>query len=511
MRGDERSAREQAARLIEALPEGAQPVLRWRNVDLTAAAEHLLYTAMLRPAAASERHLMAIRSTVRAVTAGVHALRHGRTVQPGARVDVLAMVTQPIHATLFAPIERELADRGARALVVDAETRRGRSVPGAGARMADSLRPSATPSLIAHAMTTASRLAKPPDTWGTLLPEESARRLWRLLARGLPILALDAARIDGLLSRYRPRVIACFSESGQLARLAPAVGRTHGIPVVDLPHAEAADPWGSAGLQYDAVAVYGPSAADTMRLAGIESGRIHEIGPLRFDSLIKRGQVPPNSELRRVVFASQPSDADKPALPAEWKRSALRAALAAAERLSPAELVIVPHPTETDRVGLDLLRATTLPEGVTVRVADAFGLYDALDAAWLLVTAWSQSTFEAVIAGVPCLTVVLPGQVARVSYAADGIAIGVQSPAEAAEAAGRLSTIPMRAEAARAALLALGRRLGPLDGRAAGRAAEFLIARAGVRDSQRDDPTAGSRREAAGDPESAAGRQRSET
>lgn len=475
MRGDERSAREHARRLIGALPERVRPALRWQGVDLTAAAEHLLYTAILRPSASPERHLMAIRSVARAANAGVAAARHGRAIKPGARVDVMALVTQPIHATLFAPIERELVELGAHALVVDAETRSGRTVPGAQARMADSLRPSAVPSLLAHAMTTASGLANAPDAWSTHLPGADARRLWRLLGRGLPILALEAARIDGLLSRYRPGVVACFSESGQLARLGPAVGRTHNVPVVDLPHAEAADPWGSAGMGYDEVAVYGPRAAQIMRLAGVAAERIREVGPLRHDALVATADAEPPDDPRRVLFAAQPTDEDHPALRSVIQRAAMDAAIAATAQLEPAELIILPHPTQKHQEVEDLLRSIERPVGVVALVERSRSLHALLTQAWILITASSQSVFDAVLAGVPAMTVTPTGVVDPVTFAQDGIALGVRS-VEAAAAAGA----QLRERAARDDLLArqraaLGDRIGPLDGHAAERAATWLL------------------------------------
>lgn len=475
MRGDERSAREDARALIDALPDRVRPALRWRAVDLTTAAEHLLYTALLRPGASAERDPVALRSVARAAKSGAAALRHGRAVQPGERVDVLALVTQPIHATLFAPVERELAKRGARALVVDAETRSGRSVPGTQARMTRSLRPSAVPPLLAHAVATASRLASVPDAWSMRLSRAEAHRLWRLLERGLPILALEAARIDGLLSRYRPGVVACFSESGQLARLAPAVGHAHDVPVVDLPHAEAADPWGSAGMGYDEVAVYGPRATETMRLAGVARERVREIGPLRHDALVAATHGEPPDGPRRVLFAAQPTDEDHPALRSAIQRAAMEAAVAATAQLEPAELIVVPHPTQEHRGVESLLRSIEQPAGMVARVERSHSLHSLVTRAWLLVTASSQSVFDAVLAGVPAMTVTPDGVADPVTFAQDGIALGVGSAEAAAAAAAQLREHAARADLVTRQRAALGDRIGPLDGRAAERAATWLL------------------------------------
>ncbi len=405
--------------------------------------------------------------------AGVATLRRRRI--PRASVDVMALVTQPIHATLFAPIERELMARGAHALVVDAATRRGRSVPGATVRMADAVQPTAIPSLVSHAMATTSRFASPPEAWSTHLSDADADRLWLLLQRGLPILSVEASRIDGLLSRVRPRLVACFSESGQLARLAPAVGRTYDIPVVDLPHAEAADPWGSAGMGYDEVAVYGPRSTETMRLAGLATERIREVGPLRHDAVLAAADAEPPDDPRHVLFAAQPTDEDHPALRSVIQRTAMEAAIAATARLRPAELVILPHPTQMHDGVQDLVRSIERPPGLVVRVERHRSLHALLPHAWLLVTASSQSVFDAVLAGVPAMTVTPTGVVDPVTFARDGIAIGVRSRDEAAAAAAQLLERANRNDLVARQRAALGDRIGPLDGRAAERAAEWLL------------------------------------
>ncbi len=475
MRGDEQSARERARNLIDALPDRILAALRWRDIDLTAAAEHLLYTAILRPGASPKRQMTAVHSAARAANAGVAALRHGPRTKPSDRVDVIALVTQPIHAELFAQIERELAKRGAHSLVVDAETRKGRSVRGAQARMAGALQPSAIPSLMAHAIDTAWRLSSAPDAWSTHVPEREVDRLWALLARGIPILALDAARVDGLLSRHRPGVVACFSESGQLARIVPAVGRTLHIPVVDLPHAEAADPWGSAGLAYDAVAVYGPRAAEIMRLAGVATERIRQIGPLRHDALVAKEDAEPPDDPRRVLFAAQPTDEDHPALRSAIQRTAMEAAVAVTAQLEPAELIVLPHPTQHPRAVEELLGSIQRPPGMAARVERDGSLHTWLAQAWLLVTASSQSVFDAVLAGVPAMTVTPTGIIDPVTFAHDGIALGVGSAEAAAEAANQLRGRTARDDLLAGQRAALGGRIGLLDGRAAERAAMWLL------------------------------------
>jgi hypothetical protein len=61
-----------------------------------------------------------------------------------------------------------------------------------------------------------------------------------------------------------------------------------------------------------------------------------------------------------------------------------------------------------------------------------------------------------------------------VSFSRDGIAVGIRSAAEAATFGAELSDRPRRDALAVTQRLALGDRLGPLDGRAAERVADVL-------------------------------------
>jgi hypothetical protein len=116
-----------------------------------------------------------------------------------------------------------------------------------------------------------------------------------------------------------------------------------------------------------------------------------------------------------------------------------------------------------------------LPEAVTgvgVRLATT-GLHHELPGAWLLVTGWSNSVFEAAIAGVPAMTVA-PPNVAPVDFASGGLSIDAADPAEAAGVALRLLDHDVHQAAVERARAALEPRLGSLDGRATRRAADLV-------------------------------------
>jgi hypothetical protein len=466
-----------AADLIAVLPASGSAALTWASLDLRPSAEHVLYAALRRPSVGRvPDRLGVVRPFARLVREAVPMVRHVAERQ-SAPVDIVALVSHPVHASLFEPIRAHLGSR-ASVLTVDASTNRRHSDPIRGAaRLTAHLEPGLAPSLASHAVAVDRQFREAPAGWIGLLEPDRAEHLVGLLRRGLPLIALDAARLLTLLRRRRPALVACFNESGILARIVPAAARhiDARIRVVDLPHAEAADPWGTAGTSYDAVAVYGPRAAQAMETAGIPAERIVQIGPLRYDALLTRPPQPPGESPRRVVLAAQPADPTKPAFSAAVKREVLLAAIAASAELRPAELLIVPHPTETDGVTREVLAETSIPAGVDVRSLSAGTLHEALAGAWLLVTGASQAVFEAVVSGVPAITINATGAEDPVTFAREGLALGATSIAETAHLAQGLLEPARRMEAIATAREALGDRLGPLDGQAAARAAEWLL------------------------------------
>ena len=466
-----------ARRLVASLDGERVLSLRHAGADLTLAAEHVLYTALRDP------QPPATPWTARALLLGtgrpLRALWQARARPRLRETPVVALVTREVHATLFASVANALVDRGfPRPMVVTANTARRRD-PGlssADVDLSSMLPPGSLSPLVAYGAATAFILRRAPSGWLELVGPDDATRLTNVLRFALPRLALDVERLRGLLDAAHPRVVACFSESGLLARLAPTAAATiaNRPLVVDMPHAEAADPWGTAGSGYDEVAVYGPEARSVMLEAGIPDERITIIGPLAADRLAARAASAPAVEPRRVLYASQPVKAERRMLQADAKRRAIEAAMALAGALRPAELVVVPHPTEPV-ADLRVLVAGVSPKGgVRARVEEDRRLHEMLPGSWVLVTISSQSVFEAVLSGVPAVTVNTTDEPDHVSFARNGIAIASGSAAEAAMIGARLSDADERARVVEAARRALGDRIGPIDGQAADRAATWL-------------------------------------
>ena len=467
-----------AAALVARLPASASRALRWWGIDLRPSAEHVLYAALRQPSVPTIDDRLGLARPLGRLARDARQVLRALARSRSESTHLAVFVTQPVHATLFAPIAARLPGRlSVRVIDARMQGRASNRITAADEALSAHLDAVHLPSLARHAVSVQRHLREVPEGWTDLVDPERAGRLAAILRRGLPLVALDAARVVTFMRRRRPTVIACFSESGLLARIVPAAAKAAqgATRVVDLPHAEAADPPGMVGTEYDGVAVYGPRAANVMAVAGIPPERVVEIGPLRYDALLSRPPTSPSESPRRVVLASQPGDPAKPAFHPDVKREVLRAAIAASGALGPAELLIVPHPTETDRVTQEFLAQTTMPDGVEARVERTGTLHEALDGAWVLITGASQAVFEAIVSGVPAMTVNATGGPDPVSFAREGIAMGASTVEEAVALTQRLLEPGRREASVAAARAALGDRLGPLDGQAAARAADWLI------------------------------------
>jgi spore coat polysaccharide biosynthesis predicted glycosyltransferase SpsG len=115
-----------------------------------------------------------------------------------------------------------------------------------------------------------------------------------------------------------------------------------------------------------------------------------------------------------------------------------------------------------------------VPSGVDVRVEARGSLATLLPGAAVLITGWSNSVYEAVVAGVPALTVHTLASEPPMPFAREGVSVEARSSEEAAKAAAELVSDPGRSVVLRRARSALEPHLGPLDGRATRRTADLV-------------------------------------
>lgn len=477
-------ARRAAAELVTRLRASATGVEALGGVDMGEALEQALFYAIRDEALGrgrSPRIPPFARLPVR-LTRNVAAwAARARLPEPGAR-PILVLALAPSHVTLVRQTLEELRRRDGPPVVL---LRAGFPLPdGAAGAVAgsallrDALDGHSLRALQRHELALAGRIGRATAGWRDVTTERRLE-LGSFAGAQLSLLARYAAHLGSAVRSLRPRLLVTFDEHGRWSRLVPAVGAAHGVPTLDLPHAEAADPVAIGPLTYDRIAIYGPRAREVMERAGTDPSRLVEIGPLRFDSLI--GRLADHRRLadgagngrRRVVFTSAPLTGT---MTRELKADTARAAFAAAAAVAPCELVVKRHPAERRQDGVieAVLAESPLPAGVSVRITDG-DLHELLLDTWLLVTGPSQSVFEAVIAGVPAITINASGGEDTVSFAREGVALGARDPATAADAARRMLIDPDREAAVRSAATRLQGRFGALDGMAHVRAADLIL------------------------------------
>ena len=459
---DDAAARDLARELVALAPYESLAV---DGIDLAPALEQVIFAALR---AGQLRSWSAAATCARVAGAVLGGLL------PDSQIpvrDLLVILLSGVHHQVFAPVMAALARVAPSSSVGFVRLSRAARDPGlADIPRADRhMRRRFVPALVRLARQRSDLQAAFRMTWETRLGATLGQSLAAHASDALVRLGIEAVRLDSVLQLARPRVVAVYDEINAYARLLPIVARRHGALSLDLPHAEVANPHAVAGVSYDWMAVFGRRASGVLQAGGVSADRIVEVGAARFDALLRQSGATPDSP-RRIVMAAQYQTG---AMTGEVRAAILRIAVAAAGAVQPAIVQIRPHPVESPRAWSAIASTTPVPEGVQLRIADA-ELHELLPGAFALLTGWSNSVFEAVIAGVPAISAhVIPGN-PPVSFAAEGIALQATSGEEAAAVATRLTDTAARERVTSSARERLEPHLGPIDGHAADRTAALI-------------------------------------
>jgi len=438
-----------------------------RGIDLGPALEQQIYFALRdrAPAAGGVRPgLVRWALAPSAIVASVRPLRRPSIQGHGA----LAIVRGELHARDFGAVAAELHRRdGPPADVV----RVGQAAASANPtvrglpRIVDLLRPGWTLAAFRH-RGTAGRLAR--------LASEIDPQVGAVVREQLPRLAVAAAGIGSATDAAAPRVLVTYDEAGSWGRLIVAAGERIGIPVIDLPHSEFVNPEVLVGARFSAIGVYGPSSRDLAAKSGFPPGEIRVVGSVRHDLLESRARsarVDGDRQPIRLVFAAQYPTAR---LPEAVLVAGLDATLRSAGRVAPAIVRIAPHPFGPRGLVERWLKDLRVPDGVAVELAPSDGLQDAIIHADFLVTVASQSVLEAAVVGIPAVAIQPAGASYTFPYADEGMAAVTRDAGELEAKIAELREPASGAAAVARARAAVGRHLGPMDGRAASRSADLI-------------------------------------
>ncbi len=469
--------RRAARQLVASLGSRHPDLLRHEGIDLAPAIEQVLFGRLRRPR--TDPALPALRSIMRAVRHGASGLRPTQHPRPG---DVVALVVNPAHARILAPVRRMLEERGVGTFTVFESHARGARSGGDGScRLVDLLTPRRTTGLLGFELRVRRHLTDATSEFERIVDAGTAARMRSAVSEAIGRVALYATCIDEL-AEYGPSLLVGFNEIGRWSRILPEVGRRAGIPTLDVAHAEAADAAAIEGATYDRFAVFGHRSRRVLERAGVPPTAIVEVGAPRFDALVARHGHPAVPAERRIVFASQWVTG---AMSEAVKAATVRATLAAAAAAAPCQLVIQRHPIERDDIAASIVASTRM-DGVRVVTGEPAGLYDALDGAWLLVTGWSNAVFEAVLSNVPALCINATGGPTPMPFVEEGIALGATDANTAATAVRSLLPPQAWLDAVARARAHLVEHLGPLDGRATDRLADLIVSlRTGAASGQR--------------------------
>ncbi len=467
------SERDLAASMMGDLRAAPRSALEMRGIDLGPAVEQVLFSS-LRAGHAGEIGLRPrVRQLARRPVAALGALRAPQRLP---RADVMVIALADVHRRLFAPVGAELGRIDAGISVIQVAAGRAAMDP----RLADlpgvprQLTRRSALALMRHRVDHRV-LAAATAAWDGKVGAEVASSLRPRMIDTIGRLALEAARIDDTMAAVRPRAIVMYDEIDAWSRLVTTVAHRRGVTVVDLPHAEAVDADAIRGAGYDLMGVYGPRSAAVVAAAGVPDHRIVIVGPAGFDTLVRSARddidVP-----RRVVLAAQYRGGR---MTDAVRRGVLASAVVAAREID-AAVELVPHPTEPVSAWDSILSERSHVSGVDVLVASRDALHDLLPGAALLVTGWSNSVYEAVLARVPAITVHLLEGPPPMPFAAEGIAREARDATTAAQHARALMVPEARRLALSTARAALAEHLGPLDGAATQRTAALVVRAAQV-------------------------------
>jgi hypothetical protein len=491
---DGQTERELARQLSRALAERRQGLTRVAGLDLTSAFEQAVY-ASLR--SGHEQHPGGVATRMPVPELAVigrlmNVARRLTTRQPGTSdtPGILVVISAAIHARLLEPVAEVLArEHGLRTHVVLAPGVEVRDVSrfSSVSTLAQRLNTTWLQPLAMHAIRLILGTRVATRAWQLLDPMRG-RELASLAPDMLSRLAVNAAFLDSAVTAVCPELLAAYDESGIWGRLVPEIARAHALPAADLPHAELADRWGASGISYDALAVYGPRSAAVLASAGIPTSSIVVTGAPRYDALIREfaSRYRPWIEGRKVILvAAQPADTGARYHGPRDKALVIRSALAVAAALDGTHVIIKPHPTERDSITFDTLANTAVPAGISVEVDQERDLHDLLPRAFLMLTAYSQSSFEAAIVGIPTISVTASGSPFAAELAAEGIVLAASDEGSAVAAARAMLDDGQRRVQVARARAALAGRLGDLDGRATERTAGLLARLVEQGDAQR--------------------------
>jgi len=285
---------------------------------------------------------------------------------------------------------------------------------------------------------------------------------------------LEATR--HLLSVKHPSLAVYANDYSAYGRVAYAAARLEGIPSLLLQHGALTDDPRFDKVSADKIAVEGPAVKQYLTYKGVEPEKMIVTGQPRFDDLALKRGIPGREEIFRKLGISAEKKiitlcTQKP----ECDEKTTVAVAAAVSKLQEFTLVIKMHPAEGperkamyDRVA----KENGCSDAVVILDISLYGL---LASSEIMITVFSTTATEAMMLGVPVITINLTGEPDKMPYASSGAALGVHKAEELPEAIDEvLHDQPTKAKLEKSAKKFVYDRAYIMDGKATERVVQLI-------------------------------------
>ncbi len=242
-----------------------------------------------------------------------------------------------------------------------------------------------------------------------------------------------------IIETERPGLLLFNTDEASTGKVAALVGLQYGVPVMSMDHGLQFDSPRISDLLFDKMAVAGPFSKDMFVGRGADREQIEVTGMPIHDAICDKLHDPVNTGLlqelgfepnrQHILLLTHPATRYGSE---QIRRRILRVVIQAVTALPEVDLIIKPHPNETDGLARSELDASGLGRGAVVE--DVEKLYDLLHLCDLAVTTFSSTTaIEAVLFDKPVLMLNLTCRRNTLGCAREGAAIEITQVEEVAQ------------------------------------------------------------------------------
>ena len=153
----------------------------------------------------------------------------------------------------------------------------------------------------------------------------------------------------------------------------------------------------------DKLTVVGPHLKDQLIKIGLDPKKIHLVGDPRFENLTKK-PLKSLTHLQKTKNYLLISFRANPRIPLPEKKAFFKLAYQAIRRISQAQLIIKPHPTESRQILQQQVKTWGLKKAIVISNQD-YELIDLLNISQATLITWSMAGFESLLSKTPVIVI----------------------------------------------------------------------------------------------------------